>query len=292
MFLLTAGIFIPETRRYFLSSHSGLWKICRYALIPQVLANSTAARNFTTLSYTNQTQIDKLKKTISSSNFVHSLDLNDETAAVVNGSAVIDENFRRLLFTYWVQNQTVKFRELKDMYKFAVENSPDLTATGGVTKTKPGGTFMLNPTNVTALTEIIGGAMTTVEVNNTYLNVIVPETLRNALFSGWEEHPDIIYLLWSFAKDMDIPPHMVTPNGTKLIIKPPPRPSSKIHNGYDYKEFSKFIKIYNCELIKINDILSERCKFHEMFVAEDSNYVDPAADEELISKKLNISIPI
>lgn len=49
-YCLVLGIFIPQTRRYFVSSHSGLWKVCRSVLVstPEMLRDSQAGRPFIT----------------------------------------------------------------------------------------------------------------------------------------------------------------------------------------------------------------------------------------------------
>lgn len=112
---IRAGIFIPETRRYYLTSHSGLWRLCRYSLVPAVLANSTAARNFTTLSVTNLTLANQLRVRESSATYVadaiDSIELPDPIVE-------IDNQLRRALFAYWVRdNGGAEFRRLKATYK-------------------------------------------------------------------------------------------------------------------------------------------------------------------------------
>lgn len=98
--------------------------------------------------------------------------------------------------------------------------------------------MMINPTNVSAIREIIGATLSTVRVNGTLINVIVPEGLRNALFDDWEDEPNVLPLLLQYAKDMDIPISMVNSNGTRYIIQPPPPPKKgKVANGYEYKSF-------------------------------------------------------
>lgn len=98
--------------------------------------------------------------------------------------------------------------------------------------------MMINPTNVSAVREIIGATLSTVRVNGTLINVIVPEGLRNALFVDWEDRSNVLPLLLQYAKDMDIPISMVNSNGTRYIIQPPAPPKKgKVANGYEYKSF-------------------------------------------------------
>lgn len=255
-----AGIFIPETRRYYLTSHSGLWRICRYSLVPTILANSSAARNFTTLSLTNLTQINLLKKTESLEPYIQDA-LND--IELDDPITEINNEFRRVIYSQWITNNTIAFTNMKQVYKQLdlvrqeneqkqlillqqqqqehQQNSVQTT----ITKASRNGLMLINPTNVSAINETIGAALSTVHVNGTYINVIVPETLRNALFLDWEEKPNVLQLLWAFAKDMEISIAMTNSNGTRYIIQPPPPPKKgKVGNGYEYKSFRKYYKTY------------------------------------------------
>ncbi|XP_059612967.1 uncharacterized protein LOC132259376 isoform X2 [Phlebotomus argentipes] len=256
--MMRQRIFIPETRRYFMSSHAGLWRICRYGLVPFVLANSTAARNFTTLAYVNATQINQLKKTIAREEYVEEM-LAEELPDPI---AEIDDNLRRHLFGQWVRGNKIGFDVLKTTFKTLEFNGTEDGQTAGRGRS---GMVMLNPTNVSALNETIGGALSTVQVNETYVNVIVPERLRNALFDGWEDKSKVIHLLWSFARDMEIPLGIISPNGTKLIIRPPlPPKKGRTDNGYEYIPF-------------------KRCKYHDFSQADDPTSSDPAMDDEIIN---------
>lgn len=239
------GIFIPETRRYYLTSHAGLWKICRYSLVPTVLANSTAARNFTTLSLTNLTQVNALKQRESTAQYVRDAAELEFEQPITE----IDNNFRRAIFAHWVRNNQERFVQLKSAFKnsealeLAHQQQQQLNATtGGKTQPSAGHNQMLDPTDVVAIRATIGGALSTIHVNNSYINVIVPEGLRKALFVDWEEQPNVLLLLFGFARDMEIPIYMINSNGTRYIIQPPPPPKrGKVGNGYEYKKFGRCI---------------------------------------------------
>lgn len=230
-----SGIFIPETRRYYLTSHSGLWRICRYSLVPTALATSSAARNFTTLALTNATQIATLKKTESTAPYI--LDaLND--IELPDPITDLDNNFRKVLFARWLRNESAEFGKLKVTYKqlVAVQQQQQNQINVATSKRQ----LILDPTNVASIKESIGAALSTVEVNGTYINVIVPEGLRNALFADWEEKTNVLWLLGAFARDMDIPNSITNSNGTRFIIQPPPPPKKgRVGNGYEYKTFGR-----------------------------------------------------
>ncbi|XP_037049365.1 uncharacterized protein LOC119083686 [Bradysia coprophila] len=249
------GIFIQETRRYYIASHAGLWRMCRYSSVPTLLPNSSAARNFTTLSLTNVTQINALKKTIAVEDpfildIINNVHLSDPITD-------IDNDFRQLLFAHWILDHDQDFKTLKDKYK-------ELVAFRANVERASNSLMMINPTNVSAVREIIGATLSTVTVNGSLINVIVPENLRNALFADWEDQPNVLPLLWQYSKDLEIPIFMVNSNGTRYIIQPPPPPKKgKVANGYVYNRF-------------------EKCKYHILFPTDDDIKSDPAIDDEIL----------
>ncbi len=203
--------------------------------MPTILANSSAARNFTTLSLTNVTQINALKKTVAVDPFILDI-IND--IELPEPIAVIDNDFRQLLFAHWILDHDVDFHMLKDKYK-------ELVATEINDERSSQTLMMINPTNVSAVREIIGATLSTVKVNGTLINVIVPEGLRNALFVDWEDQPNVLPLLFQYAKDLEIPIWMVNSNGTRYIIQPPPPPKKgKVANGYMYNRFGELIFLF------------------------------------------------
>ncbi|KAJ6644002.1 hypothetical protein Bhyg_08967, partial [Pseudolycoriella hygida] len=247
------GIFIPDTRRYYLASYSGLWRICRFSVVPTLLANSTAARNFTLLSSTNLTEINALKKTVAVEPFILDIINNVKLSHPITN---IDNDFRRLLFAHWILEQKEDFRTLKENYKVLV--ATDLKADKASNNL-----MMINPTNVSAVKEIIGATLSTVKVNDTSINVIVPEGLKNALFEDWEDQPNVLPLLLQYSKDLEVPISMVNSNGTRYIIQPPQPPKKgKVANGYIYNGL-------------------ERCNYHDFFPTRDETR-DHTIDDELL----------
>lgn len=207
--------------------------------MPTVLANSTAARNFTTLALTNATQVTALKHRESSAAYVR------EAAELELEQPIeeIDNNFRRAIFAHWVRNDLERFVQLKSVYKQRealdlAQQQPLNATTGGKVVSRSNLSMMLDPTDVDTINSTMGAALSTVHVNNSYINVIVPEGLRKALFVDWEEQPNVLLLLFGFARDMDIPISMINANGTRYIIQPPAPPKrGKVGNGYEYKKF-------------------------------------------------------
>lgn len=240
-----SGIFIPETRRFFLSSHSGIWKVCRYAMTPIVLGNVSVVRNFSVISFTNPTRIDTLKKNISQSSYIQEF-LKDNTEKMQN-STEINETLRKVLFATWVTNDD-DFATYRDTFQLRTHDDDEAQVQAkSRTKVNADGTtedptVTVNPTDIKAVKEIVGGSLVPIVLNNTNVNVLLPEKLSNALFDGWQEKGNIIYLLSAYAKALNISPTIVSPEGKDVLIRPPrpPKKSKCVANGYEYRPFSKF----------------------------------------------------
>lgn len=208
--------------------------------MPTILANSSAARNFTTLSLTNLTQINALKKTVAVEPFILNI-IND--VELSDPITEIDNDFRQLLFAHWILDHETDFKRLKEIYK-------ELVATEINAEKTSNSLMMINPTNMSAVREIIGATLSTVKVNGTLINVIVPEGLRNALFVDWEDQLNVLPLLLQYSKDMEIPISMVNSNGTRYIIQPPPPPKKgKVANGYVYNRFGSLLFYLFCVFV-------------------------------------------
>lgn len=208
-----AGIFIPETRRYYLTSHLGLWRFCRYTVEPTKLANSSEPQNFTTFSLTNITQINALKKTIAEDDpFILHVTKGVQLPDRITN---IDNDFRQLMFAHWILDHEQDFKKLKSEYK-----------------------RVGSPTNVSAVREIVESTLSPVTVNGSQINVIVPKGLQNALFADWEDHRHVLPLLGQYAKELEIPIFMANSNRTQDLIQPPlPPEKGKVANGYVYNRF-------------------------------------------------------
>lgn len=227
-----SGIFIPQSRRFFLSSHSGIWKVCRYALTPIVLGNVSVARNFTMISASNPARIAALKKNISQESYIHEF-IQEDTEEMQN-STEINETLRRVLFATWVTNDD-DFATYRETWEKQNDDEPE------VLKTSPHETVTVNPTDIKAVKQIVGGSLVPIVLNNTNFNIVLPEKLNKALFEGWHEKTNVVYLLGAYAKALGISPSIISAEGKEIIIRPP-RPlkkSKSIANGYEYRPFSK-----------------------------------------------------
>lgn len=241
---------MPETRRYYLTSHAGLWRLCRYSLVPTVLANSTQlARNFTTLSTINLTAAHQLRQREATADYVLEAASLDLPAPIAD----IDNTVKRALFAHWVRNpEGAEFRRLRAAYREVSAREAAAAAllaaqqqigatTSRATAVRHQQQQMLDPTDVQAIGETLGAAMSPVPVNGTMINVIVPLALRRALFDEWERQPRVLLLLFAFARDMELPVWMVSETGTvRYIIQPPMPPKrGRVANGYEYKRFGE-----------------------------------------------------
>lgn len=191
-------------------------------------------RNFTTLGFVNQSRITDLKRQIAPLDYIEEFLKSDWPQSNITD---LDEPFRQQLFANWITNNYDRFGELRTIHKSVLASNPQL---GQPVKAGPQERKMVNPASATT-TQLYGGSISAVTYNNTVVNVIIPEPLRYVLFHGWEQKPDIVKLLWQFAKDMAISPWIITPNGTEVIFKPPPPTSNraKNENGYNYEPHSE-----------------------------------------------------
>lgn len=268
-----AAIYVPLTKRYFLYSHTGLWRVCRYTIIPEPLSHEALPRNFTDLSFTNQTDIDKLKRKIAHEPYIE--DFLNELEEPIDSITIVDEAFKKALFANWIRNAD-DFHRFKAKYKGILESDSlaqqssllaeravaALTAptlvdpqTNGANKiqtpaassaaaSSAPSASSTDPAIILTANETIGGALSEVLYNGTYIKITVPEALRHALFTYWEEKPAILPLLWSFAKDMDISVAMISANGKKLVIRPPPPPKDgKSHGHFKYTPNGKRYRV-------------------------------------------------
>lgn len=198
------------------------------------MANTLNARNFTTMSYTNQQTIDDVKNVTAQAEWIEEF-LNK--SHIIDGQIEIDDNFRRKLFASWIKGDA-EFESLKKIYKTKTNHSNSLDVQ---IITKRGRFRYIDPSNITEVRSVIGSALSSIDINGTKWNIIVPMQVRHALFTGWDERPAVLKLLWSFAKDMDISSLLYSENGVKYILRPPKPPKKgKSANGFEYLKFCKF----------------------------------------------------
>ena len=207
-------------------------RMCRFGLLPLVMANSSAARNFTTLAKINPNELSKLMSKISSQDYISEF-MKEKLPVPIEE---MDDNFRRHLFAYWVDGKFNDFTSLKEVYNKLS------TADHHAKATKR---HFLDPTNVTSINATVGAALSVVVIDGKRTNVIVPEQLRQVLFDRWEDRDQVVHLLWAFSKAMDITASMTSPEGLRYIIKPPPPPQKgRFANGYEYIPFSNSVLEY------------------------------------------------
>lgn len=201
-------------------------------MTPIVLGNVSVARNFSFISATHPARIEAIKRNISQSSYIQEF-IQQDTEEMQN-STEINETLRKVLFATWVTND-VDFPKYRDIFDESNENDTQ------VLRKIPHESVTVNPTDINAVKEIVGGSLVPIVLNNTNVNVLLPEELNKALFEGWQEKPNIVYLLGAYAKSLRISPTIVSPEGKEIIIRPPrpPKKSKCVANGYEYRPFSK-----------------------------------------------------
>ncbi|XP_055311211.1 uncharacterized protein LOC129573985 isoform X2 [Sitodiplosis mosellana] len=261
--ILVAGdkpIFIPISERFFLSSHTGLWRLCRYALAPILLTNSTLPQLLTKLIVTDGNEINRLKNDIANQPFIK--EWYNLSVPITNVTS-IDNRFKQALFAKWILDPK-DFATIKTKYK-TLANPLNTTAGGGGGKQKKVQHIQISSHNLTMVKELFGLTPINVQVNETRrATVFVPRNLQLALFDEWPQKEKVVSLLGQFAKDMDLSPIIKAPNGTQLILRPPD-PPSKGQTNPDYR-YAKY----------------EICKYHNFFPLINETEYDPSIDEFLL----------
>lgn len=224
------AIFIPISERFFLSSRTGLWRLCRYALTPILLTNSTLPQILTKLIVTNATEIDRLKKDIANEMYIG--DWSSLSVPIANVTA-IDNRFKQALFANWVRD-TADFPKYRTKYR-ALSNPTNATNSIAGKQQKKVTQLVIANHNLTEVQEIFGLSPIHVQLNGSnHVSVIVPRSLQLALFDEWPQKHQIIYLLGKFAKDMDLSTNIVSTNGSQLVFRPPDPPTKGQQNA-DYR---------------------------------------------------------
>lgn len=210
--------------------------MCRYALTPILLANSTIPQILTNLIITNATEIEQLKKDISTEAYIE--EWRTLNVPIANVTA-IDNRFKQALFANWVRG-TADFIKIKAKYKALaigsnVAASGAAAAAAAAAKSKKNIHFVIASHNLTQIHDVFGVNPITVQVNaSKTATLLVPRNLQLALFNEWPQKHRLVYLLGKFAKDMDLTTNILLANGTQLVLRPP-NPPTKGHRNADYR---------------------------------------------------------
>lgn len=273
IFYSSTAIYVPLTGRYFLHSNTGLWRVCRYTIQPEPINQEAVPRNFTELSIplANLTEIKRMKVEIAKEEYIDEFfsELSD-----FEELKAVDEAFKSALFANWILN-TADFPKFKARYKGLLEadslseqvnileekaevalTAPTLHESqtlGAKTVVLPNATvstatLSASDTTNTTINDTVSGAFSEVSYNGSFIKVIVPEQLRNALFAYWEDKPKVLSVLLAFANDMDISCTMTNALGKKLVIRPPPPPKDgRSHVHYRYIPHGMYTHIQHYE---------------------------------------------
>lgn len=225
---LPTALFIPISGRFFVSSHTGLWRLCRYALTPLILANSTLPQMLTNLIITDATEIERLKKDIATEAYIDEYRMFHIPIANVTA---IDNRFKQALFANWIRG-TAEFVKIKAKYKSLANAS---NGTASASRSKKNQLYEVDSYDLSQIQDKFGVHPITVHVNaSERAMVLVPRNLQLALFNEWPQKPRVVYLLGKFAKDMDLTTNIAMTNGTQLVLRPP-NPPAKGHQNADYR---------------------------------------------------------
>lgn len=252
------GIFIPESRRFFMSSHSGLWRHCRNTIVPNALSNAQVVRNFSSMSYTSQTNINEAKRNLSHMDFIkefakEKLDTGDN----------FTEAARRHMFAHWARGEDEDFQTLRTAFRTIVMSTEDNQRQFNATTNKP---IPIDPLDVKGIITrgTFGSALQRVKYNNTWSYYVIPEVAQLAIFSNWTNYPLVVRLLGTYIRDIGIPAYVLNDERVLLILVPPLPPKRGGQSAfYSY-------------------IPNQRCKYIDMFPNSNALRNEPGFDDELL----------
>ncbi|BFG04864.1 uncharacterized protein DMAD_03725 [Drosophila madeirensis] len=252
------GIFIPESRRFFMSSHSGLWRHCRNTIVPNALSNAQVVRNFSSMSYTSQININDAKRNLSHMEFIR-----DFAQEKLNDSDSFTESARRRMFAHWARSEEEEFQTFRSAFRKLVMSTEDNQRQFNATAIKP---IPIDPLDVKGIIarQTFGSALQRVKYNNTWSYYVIPEVAQEAIFSNWTDYPLVVRLLATYIRDINIPAFVLNDERVILILVPPLPPKRGGHTAfYSY-------------------IPNQRCKYIDMFPNSNTLRNEPGFDDELM----------
>lgn len=244
------GIYVESHRRYFRSSHTGIWRVCRYALIPKA-ASPYVVRNFTSFSVLAD-NLQNTKDSIVKENFFKDLQKND--LPDLSSITEIDNEFKKHLFAEWFDKEQKDFKALKEKFKQfqKVEKSSSFV--------------ILDQSKRNEIMNAVGSLTVEFQFDKKEnLTVVIPERLHNALFDGWEKNGVLILkVLNHFAKSLEIEPNVYV-GGVRFLLRPPKPPKNfkKAANGFTYNDWKK-------------------CTYYNLFADDEAIAADPSIDEDML----------
>ncbi|KAH8401250.1 hypothetical protein KR009_004030 [Drosophila setifemur] len=254
-----AGIFIPESRRFFMSSHSGLWRHCRNTIVPNALSNAQVVRNFSSMSYVSQTNINEAKRNLSHMDFIKEFAREN-----LESGNNFTESARRRMFAHWARGEDEEFHQLRNDFRSLVMSTEDNQRQFNATAYKP---IAIDPLDVKGIIarKTFGLALQRVKYNNTWSYYVIPEVAQLAIFSNWTDYPLVVRLLGTYIRDIGIPAYVLNDERVILILVPPlpPKKRGGQTSFYGY-------------------IPNQRCKYIDMFPNSNALRNEPGFDDELL----------
>lgn len=202
---------------------------------------------------TRPTELQRLKSELANEAFIKEyLKINLET---IQSKEEISDDFLKMMFARWVSNDP-KFLPVKMAYKDVLKASgwdalPDHTHV-----------VVINPTNLTAVMEVIGDRVYSVNMGGKTMKIILSKQVKYVMWDKWNEKGQIVPLLFAYgnknedifestltilsiaAKELGLQAYSYRKDGTLYIIRAPAPPKKgKYANGYEYVPFGESMGI-------------------------------------------------
>lgn len=217
--------------------------MCRYALTPILLTNSTLPQLLTKLIATNATDIAQLKQEIANEAYIkrYLQNFNLHQTLTSNDTSIDINQLKQTMFALWLTD-SVGFQGIKRKYiKMLTEGTYSSAATGAnLAKHKKATPFHVVD-NSEKIANILNVEPISVQVNGTTKAIVIlPKSLQNALYDEWSQQAKVVQLLGKYAKDMNLPVSITFPNDTQLVLRPPDPPAVGNRNSdYFYQKYGK-----------------------------------------------------
>lgn len=226
-----------------MSSHSGLWRHCRNTIVPNAMSNAQVVRNFSSMSYTSQTNINEAKRNLSQMDFI-----KEFAHEKLETSDNFTESARRHMFAHWVRGEDMEFQTLRHAFRTLVMNTEENQRQFNATAIKP---IPINPLDVQGIIErnTFGSALQRVKYNNTWSYYVIPEVAQLAIFRNWTDYPLVVRLLGTYIRDISIPAYVLNDERVILILVPPLPPKKGQPAYYSYipnREWENPKKPFDC----------------------------------------------
>lgn len=136
-------------------------------------------------------ELEKLKKKIAQESYVK--EFSNISAPIIESKDDISNDSLKLMFARWVTHHQ-DFDAFSRGYERIIKDS------GWDVVPQHTKVILINPTNLTAVNEILGDRTYNVTIDGQTLMVILSKSVKYVMWNGWEDHGELVRLLLAYCK--------------------------------------------------------------------------------------------